>query len=256
MYENSDLSKLRTFEGKAWAVNLPKEGKFDERAKEVYMVGYSPNGYRLWDPDNNVIILSRDTRFDEKDFVYKEKGRTMEKYSIQEDEEKEHKEENHAEERQTMENIQEDEEKEHKEENHAEERQKEELGTNNEESISQTRLGRKTRPPKYLKDYEIGDSDDEYQVANIAYCLHIDSQTYEEAMDNSKEWKHAIQKELRSHEELGTWKEVTLPESKRAIDTKWVFITKQNGEKKARLVAKGFQADSKKYTVYSPVARM
>ncbi|KAK9696789.1 hypothetical protein QE152_g31362 [Popillia japonica] len=132
------------------------------------MVGYSPNGFRLWDPDNNVTILSRDTRFDEKDFVYKERGRIMEKYSIQEDEEKEHIEENQA-----------------------EERQKEELGTNNEEPIRQTRLGRKTRPPKYLKDYEIGDSDNEYQV-NIAYCLHIDPQTYEEAMDNNEEWKHAI----------------------------------------------------------------
>lgn len=54
---------------------------------------------------------------------------------------------------------------------------------------------------------------------------------------------------------MNTWKETELPSGKKAIDTKWIFKTKQDGRKKARLVAKGFQTDNI-HNVYSPVVRV
>lgn len=54
---------------------------------------------------------------------------------------------------------------------------------------------------------------------------------------------------------MDRWEVSDLPQGKKAIDTKWVFRTKDNNVKKARLVAKGFQ-EKIEDTVYSPVARM
>lgn len=75
-----------------------------------------------------------------------------------------------------------------------------------------------------------------------AYCLLSGSEepkSFEEAMETN-EWKDAINKEFKSHDELGTWSEKSLPRNTSAIDTKWVFSTKEDGTKKARLVARGF----------------
>lgn len=45
-----DLDKLRVFGAKAWMAILPRNPKLDARAHETRMVGYSKNGYRLWNP--------------------------------------------------------------------------------------------------------------------------------------------------------------------------------------------------------------
>lgn len=74
-------------------------------------------------------------------------------------------------------------------------------------------------------------------------------------MKTDKQWRTAIDKEIKTHEEHGTWTPAFLPNNKDAIDTRWVFRTKQNGMKKARLVAKGYQ-EEQTYNVYAPVARM
>lgn len=68
-----DLSKLRVFGFKAWAFKQPVSGdKLETRAREVRMMGYGINGYRLWDPKTDDIINSRHVRFDETDYVYEE----------------------------------------------------------------------------------------------------------------------------------------------------------------------------------------
>ncbi|GBN09716.1 hypothetical protein AVEN_51340-1 [Araneus ventricosus] len=36
------------------------------------MIGYTPNGYRLWDIKERKIVLSRDVIFDEESFISKE----------------------------------------------------------------------------------------------------------------------------------------------------------------------------------------
>ncbi|KAK9693876.1 Reverse transcriptase (RNA-dependent DNA polymerase) [Popillia japonica] len=77
---------------------------------------------------------------------------------------------------------------------------------------------------------------------------------YEEALERGNGWKEAINNALKSHEKYKTWEPTILPENKTAIDTRWIFKTKQNGLKKARLVAKGYQEQTH-LNVYAPVAR-
>lgn len=259
MFGSLDLNRLRVFGSKAWAIQLPRGNKFDKRAHEMRMVGYAPNGYRLWNPKENKIVISRDVRFDEEDIKY---------IPINEETKKEHRytyddeNENDTIGCDTNDDIEKD----------SNTRcdtigQKDRFDKNqqrgNTESNSQTRPQRTTRKPNYLKDYETDyDNNNEtyYESieSNIAYCLntYIDTEpiTYNEAIKNS-EWTEAIEKELDAHKKLQTWEASTLPDGHKAIDTRWIFKKKSDGTKKARLVAKGYQ-ENNTYDVYAPVARM
>jgi len=97
---------------------------------------------------------------------------------------------------------------------------------------------------------------DEYELYT-AYCLLSegkDPKTYNEAIILN-EWKEAINKEIESLNKFNTFTLTDLPNNVKAIDTRWVFKTKQDGTKKARLVAKGYQEETFN-NVYSPVAKM
>lgn len=72
--------------------------------------------------------------------------------------------------------------------------------------------------------------------------------TYQEAISDaiySGKWLGAIQDELDTHEERGTWVIEELPKGKNTVDSKWVFTAKWDDQEgrvkyKARLVARGF----------------
>lgn len=70
---HSDLEKLRIFGCRAWVTILPKGTKLDARSTRGVIVGYCGGGYRIWIPDENKIIKSRDIRFDESIMELKEK---------------------------------------------------------------------------------------------------------------------------------------------------------------------------------------
>jgi hypothetical protein len=72
--EKPNLNKLKIFGCVAY-LRLPNEilkSKLDSRTKTCYMVGYCPNGYRLWCPQEKRIICGRDIVFDETKFAIKE----------------------------------------------------------------------------------------------------------------------------------------------------------------------------------------
>lgn len=217
-YGKCDLDKLRIFGCKAWAFRLPKSDKLETRACEARMVGYSGSGYRLWDPINDNIFISRDVRFDESKIKYlEEEQEETEESEIKEKTDTVTDEETGKEERES------DEENQHKEK-------------------------RNVRPPKRFEEYEM----------YTAYCLlteDVDPKSYAEAINLGEDWKKAISVELEAHKKYGTWTKAELPEGKKPIETKWVFRTKQDGIKKARLVAKGYQEEIM-YNTYAPVARM
>ncbi|KAJ2948737.1 hypothetical protein O0L34_g7998 [Tuta absoluta] len=117
-------------------------------------------------------------------------------------------------------------------------RKDQEMKESKEQEIKDTRRkSERTRKiPDYLKYYEL-DREIQFHDANIAYCLFNesdDSKSYKEAAQKA-EWVEAIESELKSLEKLKTWEHVI-----KAIDTKWVSKTKQDGRKKAKLVPKGF----------------
>ncbi|CAI7863569.1 unnamed protein product [Closterium sp. NIES-53] len=73
-----------------------------------------------------------------------------------------------------------------------------------------------------------------------------------EALESSdaEEWKKAMESELKSIEENGTWELVELPEGRKAITSKWLFKIKSDANGnieryKSRLVAKGYQQKEK-----------
>ncbi|CAB0000355.1 unnamed protein product [Nesidiocoris tenuis] len=232
-------SKIRIFGSRCWAYKLPNSGdKIDSRAEEVRLVGYAPNGYRVWNPTRDHIYVSRDVRFDETDFIYKKPDEQQVSTvlpiigegsspivgsspvvgsspivgsspvvgsppvvgsSVTVVEERPVPEDSST------------------------------IGSPN------TRPNRDRKLPSRLQDFEV----------YSAFCLLTESDptTYEEAM-NDKDWSKAIEAEIKSHEEHGTWEPAVLPKDKKAIGTRWVFKTKQDGVKKARLVAKGFMENS------------
>ncbi|KAG5869372.1 hypothetical protein JTB14_030357 [Gonioctena quinquepunctata] len=243
--KKNDLSKLRVFGSQAWAVILPRQSKLEKRAQPCIMVGYTGAGYRLWNYEKNESISSRDVRFNETNTNYNE----ILKNTKDEDSRKIIQIQEDLTDRINKIDIEENELNENKQDD------SESTSSDNFEEclpqINETNRGRKINPPKYLKEYEV----------YTAYCLisssKSDPSTYEDAVKN-KEWKEAIEKELNSHTKLNTWTEAELPEGETAIQTRWVFRTKEDGTKKARVVAKGFQLKEENSfeSVYSPVARL
>lgn len=230
------LERLRVFGSKAWVVNLPKKSKLEQRSKEMRMVGYATSGYRLWNPETEEIVISRDVTFDENDYIYQEIERKEEKTrEVQRTVEYEYSDE--------------DTDREQINEHGKDESREEEESENTEENIEyEQRPKRQSKLPAKLTEYDL----------HIAYALIMEEpQSYEEALQNGSEWKAAIDKEITSLEKLEVWSESDLPVEQKAIDTKWVFRTKQDGTKRARLVVRGFQQELDTLNnIYAPVAKM
>ncbi|CAI7811247.1 unnamed protein product [Closterium sp. NIES-54] len=87
--------------------------------------------------------------------------------------------------------------------------------------------------------------------------------TLKEALESSdaEEWKKAMESELKSIEENGTWELVELPEVRKAITSKWLFKINSDADGKierykSRLVAKGYQQKEKvDYEFFAPVVK-
>ena len=90
------------------------------------------------------------------------------------------------------------------------------------------------------------DTENDDSVNYIDYCYMLDAPTcYEDAIsrDDSKKWKQALDTEINSLESNDTFEVAELPEDKRLVEGKWVYVIKDDGEKcvyKARYVAKGY----------------
>lgn len=66
-----NLEKLRIFGCRAFAwIPGQQRKKLDAKSFEAVMVGYAPNGYRLWNRTHRKIIVARDVKFDEGRFPY------------------------------------------------------------------------------------------------------------------------------------------------------------------------------------------
>ncbi|CAJ2647569.1 unnamed protein product [Trifolium pratense] len=207
--------------------------KLDDKATMMILVGYhSTGGYKLYDPTNNNVVVSRDVVIDEMkewDWHTKEKRNST---SIMLDE----------------------------------------FEDNNEASTSTAAETadprRSTRPrnlPPRLQDYELNQDNqvnDDGDLVHLAFMAESEPIDVDSAL-RSEKWRCAMKEELDSIESNHTWELVDLPYRKRAIDVKWVYKLKVNSKgeitrHKARLVAKGFlQREGIDYgEVFAPVTRM
>jgi hypothetical protein len=109
-----------------------------------------------------------------------------------------------------------------------------------------TRYGRKTKPLQpYSIMYMAEDS------APFVYAMIQDDdepKTYKQAMRSptAEKWKKAMDEELSSLKQHGTWQTVPCPSGITPIKSRWVYKIKRGSDNlpiryKARLVAKGFQ---------------
>ncbi|CAI7740801.1 unnamed protein product [Closterium sp. NIES-54] len=100
------------------------------------------------------------------------------------------------------------------------------------------------------------DEESDYEECAFAFFSPVEMPgepaTLKEALESSdaEEWKNAMESELKSIEENGTWELVELPEGRKAITSKWLFKIKSDADGKierykSRLVAKGYQQKEK-----------
>lgn len=95
--------------------------------------------------------------------------------------------------------------------------------------------------------------------------MKVNLNCFQEAckVEHSKEWKKAMEEEMNSLQENKTWELVNLPKGRKALQNKWVYMIKHEGDEKkerykARLVVKGFaQKEGIDFTeIFSPVVKM
>lgn len=74
--KEADLDHMRVFGCRAWAATTTPKKKLDARAEEFVLIGYpdSTKGYKLWQPNRNKFMVSRDVKFDESIFPHKRQG--------------------------------------------------------------------------------------------------------------------------------------------------------------------------------------
>ncbi|CAI7930903.1 unnamed protein product [Closterium sp. NIES-54] len=102
------------------------------------------------------------------------------------------------------------------------------------------------------------DEESDYEECAFAFFSPVEMlgepATLKEVLESSdaEEWKKAMESELKSIEENGTWELVELPEGRNVITSKWLFKIKSDADGKierykSRLVAKGYQQKEKWY---------
>jgi len=252
--KNLNYSHLKIFECEAF-VQIPKENrtKLDDKSKKCIFLGYADEdlGYRLWDPVKHKIIRSRDVISNESEMFKRTVGELEVKKFID-----------------RFENIPPIRENEQKIQEHEEQRV--ENNEQEEEGILQEPLQEiqpGNAPPQLVRRSSRPHTPSQrYPPSN--YILLTDEgepNCFQEAckVEHSKEWKKAIKEEMNSLQENKTWELVNLPKDRKALQNKWVYKIKHEGNEnkeryKARLVVKGFaQKEGIDFTeIFSPVVKM
>lgn len=264
------VEHLRVFGCVAFAlIPYEKRVKLDEKSVRCIMFGVSKESkaYRLYDPDNKRIIISKDVRFDEGKRWEWEEGHEEEDFIVcgeeievnrgddGEVEEEATEEQNEGNDREDIAATQ--------EETHEIAEPVAETETAEENTCSR-RAGRNKTKPVWMRDYICEEKclfveeDEGYMVL---YINEEDPEKFEETVKHDK-WKKAMEAEIKAIKENETWELVDAPSNAKIIGVKWVFKTKLNerGEVdkfKARIVAKGFHQTYgiDFHEVFAPVAR-
>lgn len=247
-----DVKKLRVF-GSAAYLHVPKvlRSKLDSKCKKLYHVGYTVNGYRLWDCEKRKIISGRDVVFDENLLFGKQSEvnvsvpKTVDLVTEELNEQ----------------SVVPEEEETNSDASSCPESDSDDNEEGDEHRISVRRSGRVRREPAWFDCYEI--------TCGLAMCAEDFVEDLPTTVEGLKQrsdwprWKSAVSEEMESLIRNKTWTLTSLPKGRNLIDSKWVFKIKRNesggiDRYKARLVARGFsQRKGLDYEdTYSPVTKL
>ncbi|CAJ2653663.1 unnamed protein product [Trifolium pratense] len=228
--------------------------KLDPKSVKCVHLGVSEElkAYKLYDPVQKKIIISRDVVFDEKQgWKWNETSDKKEIELIDNDAENSVQAEPAEVDPVTTEPaVQSD----------------SDMDTTSEENYDNSEDGvgkRARRPPGWMRDYVTGSElQEEEQLQNLAVFSNNEDPTFFEEVVKLAVWREAMDQEIESIERNRTWELTDLPQGMKKIGVKWVYKTKYNEQGKvekykARLVAKGY---SQQYgidfnEVFAPVAR-
>lgn len=256
--EKPNVQHMRVFGCRVY-FHIPKElrTKLDSKAKKGILLGYSPNGYRVFDTDKQKVRLCRDVKFNESCFPYKNQSVDV---NVEDSDERQCKPQHEI---QSEDSFQ--------QHDVNDEYSEETQSTSNEENVTvdvdqfadetnNNQGSRRRRVPKRFDDFELYVA---YEASKFVDDIPV---SYPDIAQhpNAKEWYGAVSREIESIEENETWDVVDKPSNVRVLDSKWVFALKEhetqdNDKFKARLVVRGFNQDSNSFNydeIYSPVARL
>lgn len=234
-----NISNIQKFGSIVYSKQLYGIDKLKPRSKKMILVGYTNNGYRLWDTKTrkieyarDIIILKTDNIPEQntKIFLNENIDTEIQEYESQDNE-------NRQQEKQPKETETEQTEYQDTEIEQAENQDSEISQANNDNENIQRRK-REIKKPAYMNDY-----------------VYL---TYNEALKSSDKdkWQEAIDSEKASLECNNTWEIVDRKEAngKKILSNKWVFRLKEDGTYKARLVVRGFEQHGIDLNdIYSPV---
>ncbi|CAL2241824.1 unnamed protein product [Prunus armeniaca] len=217
--------------------------KLDDKSTKYVVLGVSEESkaYKLYNPETQKIIISKDVVFDEANgWDWNNKQEKRAGVDLEEIE--------------TMNGV---------EEVTSREVEDEPVGHNSPRiTEASPNVSRQRRPPGWMTDYVSGNElSDNENIAQIALIGGNDPTTFDDDVKSSK-WRKAMDLEIQAIEMNDTWELIDLPEGERIVGVKWIFKTKfkENGEidkYKAKLVAKGYtQEYGIDYSkVFAPVVR-
>lgn len=202
--EKPNLKKLKVFGSLAY-LHVPKElnpGKFDSRTLMYILVGYCPNGYRLWNPKENKILFGSDVIFDKSKTIKD----LIELDHQEETTEKEFEEGTITAKNRPLENDQEIcQVEEYPQSSSNEESQEDVQEIENKEALPR-RSEKKKILPRHLEDYVIMALNAEHYVENLPQSV----QEINNRKDKDK-WHEALKEEIDSLRKNRTWTLVELP---------------------------------------------